>query len=90
MVDLRTRPWRKLRVVVEVSVPPTSRATEKDLRYAVDQCLPDTLILPRPEHNDAKDAAVRLKCFSPFWPMFLMGERGINPKKVRKKNASGD
>lgn len=65
--DRRNRPWRRLRVVVEVTVPPTSRATEKDLRYAIEGALPREVALPRPEHRDAHVAPLRLKLWAPFF-----------------------
>jgi hypothetical protein len=83
MTDRRERPWRKLRVVVEVSVPPTSRATEKDLLYHVEQAMPKTLPLRRACHANAQQAAVRLKGFTAFWPWFLRKEKGLT---IRKKD----
>ena len=77
MTDRRERPWRKLRVVVEVTVPPNSRAREKDLLHEIEQALPRTVKLPRPIHDNAYEAVVRLKSFTPFWPMFLRKEKGL-------------
>lgn len=82
--DLRQRPWRKLRVIVEVTVPPTSRARERDLIYMVHSSIPDTFKLPRPVHADARECAVRVKSFSSFWPAFLRKEKGL-PVNVRRK-----
>lgn len=81
--DDRKRPWRKLRVVVEVTVPPQSRATEKDLKYLVEQATPEILGLPRPNRPDTRKAAVRVKAFSPFIKMYQVKERA-------KRNASRD
>lgn len=83
--DRRERPWRKLRVIVEVTVPPNSRAREKDLKYMVEEALPHSFKLPRPIHNDARDAAVRVKGFGSFWPVFLRKERGLKNIFNRKK-----
>lgn len=82
MSDLRKRPWKVLRVVVEVSVPPTSKATEKDLKYHVEDILPETLPLRRACHANAQHATVRVKAFTPFWPWFLRKEKGLS---IRKK-----
>lgn len=86
MADKRERPWRRLRVVVEVTVPPTSNATEKDLAFLVKDGLPETLMLRRPIHENAVPAVVRVKQFMQFWPMFLRKERGlsIGKKKVKR------
>lgn len=86
MTDLRSRPWKKLRVVVEVTVPPTSRATEKDLQHEVVRALPATMRLPRPIHDNAYEATVRVKAFTPFWPMFLRAERGISNFRRTKES----
>lgn len=85
--DLRARPWKKLRVIVEVTVPPTSKASEKDLVYMVRQALPVQLRLPRPIHDNAYSATTRIKAFTPFWPMFLRIEKGIRhfPGKRKKE-----
>lgn len=88
--DLRERPWRKLRVIVEVSVPPTSRARESDLVHLVHAALPVTLKLPRPMHKDARDCAVRVKSFASFWPAFLRIERGLSINTRRKPNDDGN
>ncbi len=77
MTDRRERPWRKLRVVVEVTVPPTSRASEKDLMYAVREAMPYSVKLPRPVHKDHHDSVVRLKTFNAFWPAFRKAQAGI-------------
>ena len=81
MSDRRERPWKKLRVIVEVTVPPNSRATENDLKYMVSEALPKGFNLPRPMHRDAVDSAIRVKAFKAFWPVFLRKERGISKKK---------
>lgn len=84
MSDRRERPWRKLRVIVEVTVPPNSRARESDLVHMVHSSLPEEFSLPRPIHNDARKCAVRVKTFSSFWPAFLRIERGLGPNTRRK------
>lgn len=86
--DRRERPWKKLRVIVEVTVPPTCRAREKDLIHEIEQQIADTVKLPRPIHANAFEAVVRLKSFTSFWPMFLRKERGlsIGKKKEPKRN----
>lgn len=83
--DRRERPWKKLRVVVEVTVPPTSRATESDLRYLIERQLDETVKLRRPEHANAFEAPIRLKLFTQFWPWFLRKERGLSIKDIRKQ-----
>lgn len=88
--DRRERPWRKLRVVVEVTVPPTSRASERDLVYAVNEALPRTFKLPRPIHSNFYEAVVRVKSFASFWPMFLRIERGLKTNFKRKKDTTSD
>lgn len=82
-LDRRKRPWKKLRVVVEVTVPPNCRAKEKDLAYHVEQALPHTMMLPRPIHHDAYTAVARVKTFTSFWPAFLRLEKGL---KARRKD----
>ena len=77
MTDHRERPWRKLRVIVEVTVPPTSRATEKDLKYHVETNMPRTITLRRTHQPNGYEAVVRTKAFTPFWPMFLRIEKGL-------------
>lgn len=85
--DRRERPWKKLRVIVEVTVPPTCRAQEKDLIYEIERQLPDTVMLPRPIHANAFEAVLRFKSFTAFWPMFLRKERGLSiGKKKETKN----
>lgn len=88
--DRRERPWRKLRVIVEVTVPPNSRAREKDLVYAVNEALPRTFKLPRPIHADFHEAVVRIKMFTSFWPMFLRKERGLSNFNRKKKKETTD
>lgn len=83
-MDKRERPWKKLRVVVEVTVPPTSRATEKSLKYAVEEALPRTFKLPRPIHDNAYEAVVRVKGLTSFWPMFLRKEKGLRTGRPAK------
>lgn len=83
--DHRKRPWRKLRVVVEVTVPPTSRATEKDLEYYIQQHMPYDLGLPREEHPSAYRAVVRTKKFTSFWPVFLRLEKGLKVGRPKEK-----
>lgn len=67
MTDNRNKPWRKLRAVVEVTVPPTSRATEKDLAWLVRDNLPRELVIERPSKPHARPASVRVKAFGPFY-----------------------
>jgi hypothetical protein len=86
MEDRRKRPWKKLRVVVEVSIPPTSRALEKDLKFLVEDALPKVLGLPRPMHNNAIEAVVRVKGFLSFLPVYLRQERD----KSKRKDKSND
>jgi hypothetical protein len=78
-MDNRERPWRKLRVVVEVTVPPHSSAKESDLRNMVRAALPLTFKPPKRRVNEHHDAAVRVKMFSGFWPAFLRMEKGLKP-----------
>ena len=79
MSDLRKRPWKTLRVVVEVKVPPTNSSTEKDLRYLLQERLPESLALPRFEHPRADYGKLRFKLWSRFFPMarlkFRKGEK---------------
>lgn len=86
MIDRRERPWRKLRVVVEVSVPPTSRASERDLIYHVRDNMPGEIAMPRAIHRDARKCAVRVKSFSSFLPAYLRVERGMKPRTKKKEN----
>lgn len=88
--DRRERPWKKLRVVVEVTVPPASRATEKDLIYMVEAQLERSVVLPRPTHRDGHVSAVRVKSFTRFWPWFLKKERGLSIRKPNKDNTRHD
>lgn len=77
MTDHRQRPWKKLRVVVEVTVPPTSRATEKDLVFMLQDALPRSLKLPRAEHPLAWTANLRFKTWGRFFPIArIMHKRG--------------
>jgi len=66
---LSQRPWKKLRVVVEVTVPPASRATEKDLKYRLEQELPRCMALPRLDHPQAVFPNLRFKTWAAFFPM---------------------
>lgn len=75
-------------MIVEVTVPPNSRATEKDLRYMVSESLPHTFKLRRPIHADARDAVIRIKGFASFWPAFLRLEKGIKTNFHRKKDTT--
>ena len=68
LASRRERPWKRLRVVVEVSVPPTSRATEKDLAYLLRDALPATVQLPRPIHDNAFTAPLRFKTLGSWLP----------------------
>lgn len=80
-MDRRERPWRKLRVVVEVTVPPNNRAREKDLIHEIEQTLAcSTVKLPRPLSADFYEAKLHLKSFTSFWPWFLRKERGLSIK----------
>lgn len=82
--DRRERPWKKLRVIVEVTVPPNCRAQEKDLIYEIERQLPKTVHLPRPIHANAHEANLRFKSFTSFWPMFLRKERGLSIGKKKE------
>lgn len=84
MTDRRERPWRKLRVIVEVTVPPNNRSTEKDLVYHVVENMPLTVPMARKLHRDHYEARVRVKSFANFWPAFLRLERGLKVN-FRKK-----
>jgi hypothetical protein len=84
--DMRKRPWKVLRVVVEVSVPPTSRATEGDLAFHVEEAIPKSLPLRRACHADAIHAAVRIKRFKSFWPAFLRKEKGLSIGRKKEKS----
>lgn len=88
MTDRRERPWRKLRVIVEVTVPPTSKAKERDLAYQVSEALPTKMFLPRRGRLDAQEAVVRIKGFASFWPMFLRKEKGLSNFKKKKKESN--
>jgi len=90
MKDKRERPWKKLRVIVEVTVPPHSRATEQDLLYHVEQVMPDVVRLHQENHDHAQDAADRLKCLTAFWAWFLRKERRLSIKKIRKERKDND
>lgn len=90
MPDRRERPWKKLRVIVEVSVPPTCRAQEKDLLHEIEQQIAHTVKLPRPIHNNAHEAVVRLKSFTSFWPAFLRKEKGLSIRHLQKEPNTHD
>lgn len=74
-MDRRERSWRKLRVVVEVTVPPTNRATEKDLMQQMQDWGPDTLSFPRSAVHGAYIANVRYKTFGRFVPAYLLEKK---------------
>lgn len=61
-------PWRVLRVVVEVRVPPKTPADEKDLLNALREFLPRSVLLPRPQHPRRQEGVIRTKSFASFWP----------------------
>lgn len=85
-MDRRERPWKKLRVVVEVTVPPTNRSTEKDLMYQISQSLSHSLSMPRMGYPGSYPAVVRLKTFTAFYPAFRRAEKGIvNTRRNRQK-----
>lgn len=88
-MDRRERPWKKLRVIVEVTVPPNCRAQEKDLLHEIEQQIARTVKLPRPIHANAHEAVVRLKSFKSFWPAFLRKEKGL-PLGRKKNNDQRD
>ncbi len=71
----RTRPWRKLAVVVEVTVPPTNRSLEKHLAAQVRDWLPDHLCLPVSLVANHHKAAVRVKAFKPYYRAAKIAER---------------
>ena len=75
------RPWRTIRVVVEVKVPPNNRSTERDLEYhvtnALEKAYDGLLPMARIVHLNHYLAVARVKLFTPFWPMFLRKEKGL-------------
>lgn len=79
MDDRRTRPWKKLRVVVEVTVPPTNRATEADLAKAVQAELGYNVELPGNLRSNPYIGVFRVKMFTAFWPVFKRIELGLKP-----------
>ena len=90
MPDRRLRPWRKLRVVVEVTVPPTNRSTEKDLMYQVREAMAYAVPMPRQGHHDQYEAVVRLKTFNSFWPAFRRAQAGVvNVVRKMKRDEFG-
>ena len=70
---------KKLRVVVELSLPATTLATEKDLQEAVMKSLPAQLSLKRSR------GSLRVKLFGQFWPMFLKAESGTNHFRTKEE-----
>lgn len=85
--DRRKRPWQKLRVIVEVTVPPHSKVRERDLLHAVAENLPKDLTrLPRPINSEGFVPSFRVKAFSRFWPAFLRIERGLSINTKPKKD----
>jgi hypothetical protein len=68
-------PWKVLRVVVEVKVPPTSRATEKDLMFQITENMPRNIALPRDHSKDAHVAPIRVKSWRSWWPVFRITEK---------------
>jgi hypothetical protein len=69
----KQRPWRTLRCVVEVKVPPSNRSTEKDLSFHVSEALADYKIdsrlvagipLPRSGRPDTFFAIPNMKGFT--------------------------
>lgn len=90
MSDRRERPWKKLRVIVEVTVPPNCRAQDKDLLHEIEQQLAHTVKLPRPIHANAYEAVVRLKSFTSFWPMFIRKEKGLKTGRTPQRDTSLD
>lgn len=86
MTDRRERPWKKLRVIVEVTVPPNSRATERDLAFLVGEQMPRTFKLRRPTHANAHEAVVRVKSFTSFLPAFLRKEKGLSTGRKKSND----
>lgn len=76
-MDRRSRPWKKLRVVVEVSVPPTSRATEKDLLWHVQENMPTHVSLARAHHANAQTVPIRIKAFQPFYTAYRIMQKKL-------------
>lgn len=74
-MDRRERPWKVLRVIVEVKVPPTSRATEKDLIHQIEHNMPRNIALPRDSHRDAHVAPIRVKAWGKWWPVFRIMQK---------------
>lgn len=84
--DRRERPWKKVRVVVEVTVPPASRIQEIHLKRLVEDALPKQFDLPVPLHANAFTAAVRVKGFLAFLPSYFRYE--VHSKKMKKDYAN--
>lgn len=72
----KQRPWRTLRCVVEVKVPPSNRSDEKDLIYHVNEALNDyqndrtpfgLIPMPRSHHPERYDAVPRVKAWTPVF-----------------------
>ena len=79
MTDRRNRPWKKLRVVVEVSVPPTNRATEKTLKHYLEDTLDREVALPNRFHKDAHVAPLRFKTWGRFFPVARIAHKKGTP-----------
>lgn len=90
MTDLRNRPWPVFRVVVEVKVPPTVRATEADLAYHVEQAMPKTIMMRRDCHANAQPVVVRIKRFTAFMTALARKEKAAAPRKTKKKEKRND
>jgi hypothetical protein len=63
------KPWKTLRCVVEVKVPPSNASDEKDLIYHVEKALfqhgkfPGILAMPRSHHPERYDAKPKVKSY---------------------------
>jgi hypothetical protein len=61
----KQRPWRTLRCIVEVKLPPSNRSTEKDLVYQVERRLETGYFhMPRALHADHYVANPKVKGFT--------------------------
>jgi hypothetical protein len=76
----KQRPWRTLRCVVEVKVPPSNRSDEKDLIYHVEQQLLNGMFLPRAMHDDKYYARPKVKRFRPVFVAEQRTLAGMTPK----------
>jgi hypothetical protein len=76
-------PWKVLRVVIEVRVPPKTPATEKDLIARVRELLPDYLLLPYATHPRRQRGALRFKSFASFWPAHAREQGWRKPSTIR-------